>query len=400
MERTQPLCDLNTKSIENIYIFIADAVRYDFVPKRITDRGKLFKTAAAALCTPQSIPSIVTGRYAPRHGVAWFDDTLDSSVTTLFDFDVTSGYNEVVWEGRAVRDILNGPDKIDLETVKEPFIALEHDNGGHSPYVGFENQSTAEMFSQISDKDELHELYRETIRKSTKRFEERLDILEARGLLDNTLVIYLADHGELLGEYGGFIGHGLPSTPEVTYVPTVFIHESLSKDISDTFIHHTDIFPTIREIINDGSLTVDVDGETLLGRVDRDRPAYTQGIMRPQAKYRETIIDPNYDAPSVWTKNGGFVFNRTNKLALPLTATFDALFSGYTGSFNSSRSSITSLLKSFNHYFSLERTFGEPSISKEKARKMVDRISNVSVETESRSLDEETKKHLEQLGYR
>ncbi|WP_265107815.1 sulfatase-like hydrolase/transferase [Halosolutus halophilus] len=395
-----PLGELNISSVDNVYLFIADAVRYDFVPERVASRGRLFKMAAAALCTPQSMSSIATGQYAPRHGVTWFNDSLNDSTTTLFDLDVTSGYNEVVWRGRAIQDVIKTRREPNLETVEEPFVVLEHDNGGHSPYVGFKHQSTAEMFSQISDERELRNLYRKTIDESTARFEERLRLLEERGLLKNTLVIYLADHGELLGEHGGFVGHGLPSTPEVAYVPAVFIHHSLPNDSADAFLQHVDLLPTIKSIVGDTGTRIDSDGESLLAEIDPNRPAYTQGIMRPQAKYRDTIVDPNYDAPSVWTKNGGYVFNNTNKLITTMTATYDALFSGYTGSFNSDKHISTRLLNSFRHYFSSEQMFGAPSISKTEARRMVDQIASISVETESRSLDEETKDHLEMLGYR
>ncbi|ELY45338.1 sulfatase-like hydrolase/transferase [Natronorubrum bangense] len=404
MTRTQtrpsPLGELDTDAIENVYLFIADSVRYDCVPDRVVDRGRLFKTAAAALCTPQSVPSIVTGRHAPRHGVTWFNDSLNESLPTLFDLDATTGYNEVVWEGRAVNDILNEPGRIDLESVEEPFVALEHDNGGHSPYVDSKNQSTAEMFSNISDERELRRRYRETVAASTDRFEERLDVLEDQDLLESTLVIYLADHGELLGEHGGFVGHGLPAAPEVAYVPTVFIHESLASETAETFIHHTDLFPTIDHLVDDGRTSASADGDSLLEVVDADRPAYTQGVMRPQEKYRGTILDPNYDAPSIWTKHGGFVFNDTSKLVLPLTATFDALFSGYTGAFNDSNFRPAVLARALRHYLSGEQTYGTPSVSRTDARAMADQLSSITVETESRSLDEETKEHLEQLGYR
>lgn len=400
MERNVPLRGLETDKIDNVYVFIADSVRYDSLPECVADRGRTFKMAAAALCTPQAVPSIATGLYAPRHGVTWFNESLNESLTTLFDLDATTGYNEVVWEGRAVQDILNEPGTVDLETLDEPFVVLEHDNGGHSPYVGYKDHATAEMFSKISDVEQLRDLYRRTVDESTSRFEQRLRILEQRGLLENTLVIYLADHGELLGEHGGFIGHGLPAAPEVAHVPAVFIHDSLENDHGDTFLHQTDIFPTIRSIIGGPGQTVDCDGQSLLTGLKLDRPAYTQGVMRPNAKYRGTTLDPNYDAPSIWTADGGHVINETSKFVLSLTAMYDALFSGYTGAFSGERSTPRKLLNTFIHYLTTEQTYGTPSISRSEAREMVERISDITVEPEKRSLNEETKEHLEQLGYR
>lgn len=398
--RPSPLGDLDVDSIDNVYVYVADSVRYDSVPDRVLNRGRRFKTVSAALCTPQSMSSIVTGRHAPRHGVTWFHDTIDDSIPTVFDLETTSGYNEIVWEGRAVRDVLGAPPKVDLETVTPPFVVLEHDNGGHSPYTGYDDHSTAEMFAELSSVDELRRLYHETIAESTDRFEARLDTLADRGLLQNTLVVYLSDHGELLCERGGFVGHGLPATPEVVYVPMVFIHESLSPGNGKTLLRHTDLLPTIRAVIGDKNPTFDVDGESLLGDVEPERPTFAQGIMRAPARYRGTSLDPNYDVSSIWTRDGGYVFNDTRKRVRPLTAVYDALRSGYTGSFTSGPSTPKKLFNSFDQYLRSERMYGRPSISKPDARERADRIASVSVEASSHSLDEETKEHLAQLGYR
>lgn len=397
---TSPLEDLEVDAIDNVYVYVADSVRYDSVPDRVAERGRRFKTVSAALCTPQSLPSIVTGRHAPRHGVTWFHETLEDAIPTVFDLEATTGYNEIVWEGRAVRDVLGGPPAVDLETVESPFVVFEHDNGGHSPYTGYDEYSPAEMFAELSSVEELRRLYRETIEESTDRLEQRLDVLDERGLLENTLVVYLSDHGELLCERGGFVGHGLPATPETVYVPMVFVHDSLSPGDGETLVRHTDLLPTIDAVISDGKTTVDADGTSLLGDVEPERPTFTQGLMRPPAKYRGTSLDPNYDASSIWTSDGGYVFNDTLRHVRPLTAIYDALRSGYTGAFDSGPSTPRKLVAAFDQYLRSVKTYGEPGISRSDARERIDRLSTVSVETSSHSLDEETKEHLAQLGYR
>lgn len=396
MNEKAPLESLDTDSIENVYIFVADSVRYDSVPDRVAEKGLLFKTAAAALCTPQSLPSILTGRYPPKHGVSWFNDSLPASIPTLFDLFDASGYNEIVWQGSALQDVLNNPGEVDIESVEEPFFVLEHDNGGHAPYSNYDIK-TGEMFSQLSDTDVVRELYLVTVDESTERFEERFQLLESNNLLENTLVIYLADHGELLGEWGGFIGHSSPSKPEVVYVPTVFIHPSLNQGTDETFIQHVDLYPTIADIINSNK-PEETDGDSLLTDVEKNRPAYTNGLMRATAKYRETRFDPAYDAPSIWTRDGGFVFNETARSVRPITATYDALFSGYTGSFNSGKRIPKILYKSFKEYLSSNHVYGNPSISIEKAEQLMKGVRNSSVESESRSLDEETKKTSRTTG--
>jgi len=94
------------------------------------------------------------------------------------------------------------------------------------------------------------------------------------------------------------------------------------------------------------------DGNLLLTDVENNLPVYTNGLMRAPAKYRETRFNPAYDTPSVWTREGGFVFNRSVRSVRPIIATYDALFSGYTGSFNSGKRSFKILYESFKEALS------------------------------------------------
>ena len=48
-----------------------------------------------------------------------------------------------------------------------------------------------------------------------------VEALRAQGMLDNTVLIVLADHGEILGERGGFFGHGPTLYQEAVGVPLV-----------------------------------------------------------------------------------------------------------------------------------------------------------------------------------
>lgn len=57
-----PLSELDVDSINNVYIFLADALRHDELPDEIAKRGVYFKTVAHALTTQQSLPTISSGR--------------------------------------------------------------------------------------------------------------------------------------------------------------------------------------------------------------------------------------------------------------------------------------------------------------------------------------------------
>lgn len=91
--------------------------------------------------------------------------------------------------------------------------------------------------------------YRQGAKLSAERFEGYIAELRERGVLDRTLVVFTSDHGELLGK-GGEVGHTSPLRPELTYVPTVFVHEGLSAedfhaDPGSDVVEHVDVVTTI-----------------------------------------------------------------------------------------------------------------------------------------------------------
>ncbi len=74
-----------------------------------------------------------------------------------------------------------------------------------------------------------------------------LDILERRGLLDNTVVIFTADHGELMGEHGLFekraMYEGALRIPMIIHMPGM-----MESEESDALVTLMDLAPTLLEI--------------------------------------------------------------------------------------------------------------------------------------------------------
>jgi len=77
-----------------------------------------------------------------------------------------------------------------------------------------------------------------------------LDELKADGLLDKTLVVITADHGEMLGVDGGPIGHGFVVTPQLANVPLIIMDpDKPGYRINDTIGSEVDLFPTVMGIL-------------------------------------------------------------------------------------------------------------------------------------------------------
>jgi len=74
-----------------------------------------------------------------------------------------------------------------------------------------------------------------------------LDAVDRRGLLDNSLVVFLSDHGVLLGEHG-LVGKPVASSlwPEITDIPLLMRHPERRRSRADDRLVSThDIVPTI-----------------------------------------------------------------------------------------------------------------------------------------------------------
>ncbi len=236
----------------NVFIFVADSLRFDHLPQSIADRGVAFETVAQTTFSAPSFTTLVTGLYPPQHGVLTWHHRLADSIETIFECD---GVNDGFWQagetaGHEIYPILRQEGKTELSALDEPFVYLERNDDPHLPYGGTEATSADEYFlTRGSDYDRMRREYRRGVELSVERFEARLAELDERGLLDDTLVIFTSDHGELLGERGA-VSHNDPACPELAFVPTVFIHDELEErdfyvDSHTELIEHVDVVETI-----------------------------------------------------------------------------------------------------------------------------------------------------------
>ena len=94
-----------------------------------------------------------------------------------------------------------------------------------------------------------------------------LDFLRSRGRLDSTIVVFVADHGETLGERDSWFRHeGLYD--ETTHVPLMIRWPGASpRGRIDGLVQHFDLFPTLLDRIG---LEVDSDARVLGEEPERD----------------------------------------------------------------------------------------------------------------------------------
>lgn len=380
---------LNELNVENIVIYISDALRWDYLPERIRTKGITAKTVSAGCATMESVSSILTGQYPFEHGVRTWYQRLNKP--NLLDWeDGETGFYNAAGSNDGLNLVLNIQDNSKLTSLSEPFIYIERDHGGHSPYIGAGyNQTQKEMVSEIGGKTEIfRERYKEAIEASVNRFLNRLNTLKNKNSLDKTLAIFTSDHGELLGEYG-LVSHGSPPTPELVYVPTTFIHPSFQSQEIETAISHVDIVKLINDALND-NYSLPISDSILTSRKNNFCLNFSSSYINIADKQINI-----YSARSVWDKSGGHVFNQKGRWSGPIIGYNKA--NRWGGKYWRSNPKI--IIESIKKYSNSKITYGNPCISKDKAKELLkDKISQEK-ENMKKSIPPEVEKKLENLGY-
>ncbi len=117
----------------------------------------------------------------------------------------------------------------------------------HYPFDGTPAQFRKYSLKQMGDYTPLYlneMLYMDWVIASI------LDQLKESGLLDNTLVVITDDHGEMLGENGGPIGHGWAVTPVLANIPLIIMDPGRpGYRINDTVGSQVDVLPTVLDLL-------------------------------------------------------------------------------------------------------------------------------------------------------
>jgi hypothetical protein len=139
-----------------------------------------------------------------------------------------------------------------------------------------------------------------------------LEGLEGQGLIERSLLVLVADHGELLGE-GGFFSHACRLDPELTEVPLLIRWPGqLSGQRSEQLVSHVDLFDTVLELVGarsrpgdgyplqPGALTAAIESRTVVlleEHEHRIHPLFDSMRIAPhvygaqELRYREVVWD-------------------------------------------------------------------------------------------------------------
>lgn len=375
---------------DNLYLYVADALRYDSIPYDLLKWGKPAKCIASGIRTPESLATILTGQYPCRHGVHGFRTLPDSSLPSLFD--LTNGpslayrFPQAYQHTEDIEYMADHREWIDaLTDVSDRFVAIDRDLYAHAPYrqeIGDEEgySSAEEYWKTVADEYALvRRDYRASAETVFERFQRKLSVLESRGILDETLVIFTADHGELFGEYG-LVGHGVITVPELVYVPLVF-PDDIQCSVPD-MTAHIDFLPTVNSLLD--------------GEIAYEGPGYDLTTNPPDDRIVLCEHPINGGTWSAWDIDGGHVFDERS-LTQKVRWYLRTMLTTQNAVHNRKHP-----IKVARVGFAGSRTFGEPLFSRRRAREEYDHARSNASDSRGRSvdLDSDAIEQLEALGYR
>lgn len=180
-----------------------------------------------------------------------------------------------------------------IDERESPFFLWNHYMDTHGPYEPPGKFRTKYAEREISDRDAqslyrraikdpesitddeqqlLIDLYDGEIRYNDEQIRVFLDELRERDLLEDSLIIFTADHGDAFGEHG-YYEHPRYLHPELTHVP-LFVRPPGGADKTiDVPASTLDVVATIEDAIGrEGS----GDGVSLLGSLPEDRRVFSQ----------------------------------------------------------------------------------------------------------------------------
>ena len=102
----------------------------------------------------------------------------------------------------------------------------------------------------IADKENYLNFYGNLIKSSDRKLGDLLDSLTKNGLLEDTLIIKTADHGELGMTHRGMRQKAYNYYDEATRVPLVFSNPKLwpTPQTTDALVSHVDLVPTLSSL--------------------------------------------------------------------------------------------------------------------------------------------------------
>lgn len=277
------LVSLDTLSAKHLPTYGYEFPTAPFLDGVLAREGIVFeRVVAAATTTPQSHMTMFTSVQPCRHGEITGVERVRPELVTLAEVLRAAGYEtgavtEDGWLGyeqgfgrgfnsyaeNKSANVMTPEGQFDLTLRKarawivrnddKPFFLFLHTFQVHAPYnppEEYRNLFRERDGTEVNETSPgaLRELvaYDQEIRYTDDQLRGFFEFLRERRLLDNSVIIVTADHGEEFFEHG-YWGHGLTMFEEVTHVPLIIWGPGRIPQgrRSTETVGHIDLMPTI-----------------------------------------------------------------------------------------------------------------------------------------------------------
>ena len=120
-----------------------------------------------------------------------------------------------------------------------------------------------------------------------------LDRARELGLLEDSLIVFTADHGESLGEHGSWFEHGPLPYNTTAHVPLFFVRNGLRAGRIGKPVELIDLYPTLRDLVVPGREVPGLEGHSLVpllrGQDGDFRLAFSEAGEKP--RYYRSVQD-------------------------------------------------------------------------------------------------------------
>ncbi len=266
----------------NVLLIVLDTLRVDHLGcyghhkfaspniDRLSETSVLFERAYShAPWTHPSMASILTGKHPKEHGVNRYKSMLSKEHVTLPEVMKQSGYRTEGYMSNlffrphfgynqgfdtydySVLDMGHPHEVISskyisdqgikaLDSIKQPFFLFLHYFDPHERYMPHKQFKWTSGFEWS--------LYDGEVAYTDLHIGRALDKLEQKGLLDKTIIILTADHGEEFRDHGG-IRHTDTLYDELIKVPLLIKIPGIKPARIKTAVALSDIVPTLFSLI-------------------------------------------------------------------------------------------------------------------------------------------------------
>jgi arylsulfatase A-like enzyme len=283
----------------NVIVILVDTLRADHLPCygyerdtapnicALAEEGILFeKMYSNSPSTKTSVASLFTSMLPSQHKSVHNDDILGDELVTMAEILTEHGYHAyavngnpvlkekfnygqgfATWKDNITRVMKRNPVILDsLGSHEQPFFLYLHYMDPHSPYsaplsyykyfnsdyhgaVTGSGPYEVDYFEDRPDElEQLRNFYDNEIRFVDHKIGELFEKLKKLGLYEDTVIIFLSDHGEMFLDHEQF-EHSNGVYTELIDVPLIIRPPNHEKTIVDTAVQTVDILPTLLSML-------------------------------------------------------------------------------------------------------------------------------------------------------